>query len=203
MRDSGPGHSAFVAGSIQSWQAGRRAVGTGSEARRARRLDGHCRYFEPGDSEMKISARIRSSRGQNDIMLATNSQAHSIQIAPKATGLGSTANGGELLFLALATCYCNDIYREAAKRAIEVTQVEIEVTGEFGAEGEPARNVSYAAKVWAHAPDETIRELMSHTDGVAEIQNTLRRGAPVTLSRIEAVTVDPCRSDRARTRDVK
>ena len=77
---------------------------------------------------MRISARIRSSRGQNDVTLATNSQAHSIQIAPKATGFGSTANGGELLFLALATCYCNDIYREAAKRAIGVTQVEIKVT---------------------------------------------------------------------------
>ena len=138
---------------------------------------------------MKISARLRSSRGQNDITLATNSQAHSVQIAPKATGLGSSANGGELLFLALATCYCNDIYREAAKRGIGVAQVEIEVAGEFAAEGEPARNVTYGAKVWAHAPEETIRELMSHSDRVAEVQNTLRTGVPVTLSQIETVTV--------------
>jgi uncharacterized OsmC-like protein len=138
---------------------------------------------------VKISARIRSSRDQNDITLATNAHAHSIQIAPKATGLGSSANGGELLFLALATCYCNDIYREATKRGIGVEQVEIEVSGEFGAEGEPARNVTYEAKVWAHAPDQTIRELMSHTDRVAEVQNTLRTGAAVTLGHIETVTV--------------
>jgi organic hydroperoxide reductase OsmC/OhrA len=58
---------------------------------------------------VKISAQIRSRLGQNHITLATNSQTHSIQIAPKATGFGSIANVGELLFLALATCYCNDI----------------------------------------------------------------------------------------------
>jgi hypothetical protein len=70
-----------------------------------------------------------------------------------------------------------------------VERVEVEVTGEFGAEGEPARNVTYGAKVWAHAPDETIRDLMTRTDQVAEVQNTLRSGAPITLSRIETVVV--------------
>jgi hypothetical protein len=78
---------------------------------------------------------------------------------------------------------------EATKRGIGVEQVEIEVSGEFGAEGEPARNVTFGAKVWAHAPDQTIRELMSHTDRVAEVQNTFRTGAAVTLSHIETVTV--------------
>jgi uncharacterized OsmC-like protein len=119
----------------------------------------------------------------------TNAQAHSIQIAPRTTGFGSTANGDERLFLALATCYCNDIYREAAKRGVGVERVEVEVAGDFGAEGEPARNVTYGAKVWADAPDETIRELMSHTDRVAEVQNTLRTGAPVMLRRMETGTV--------------
>ena len=138
---------------------------------------------------MKISARVESSRGQHHVSLATNDQAHSIQIAPKPAGVGSSANGGELLFLAVATCYCNDIYREAAKRGLSVQRVEVEVAGEFGAEGDPARNINYGAKVWAQAPDQTIRDLMSHTDRVAEIQNTLRVGVPVTLGRIEAVSV--------------
>jgi uncharacterized OsmC-like protein len=136
---------------------------------------------------MRITAQIQSSRGQNQITLATNEQAHSIHIAPKAAEFGLRANGGELLFLALATCYCNDIYREAAKRGVGVERVEVEVVGEFGAEGEPARNVTYGAKVWAHASDEIIRDLMAHTDRVAEVQNTLRSGASVTLSRIETV----------------
>ena len=135
---------------------------------------------------MRISAQVQSSRGRHQIKLATNDQTHSIDIAPKVTGFGSSANGGELLFLALATCYCNDIYREAARRGVAVERVEVEVNGEFGAEGEAARNIAYGAKVWAHAPEEVIRELMAHTDRVAEVQSTLRSGVPVRLSRIEA-----------------
>ena len=65
----------------------------------------------------------------------------------------------------------------------------MEVEGEFGAEGAPARNVSYRAKVTAQASEAQIRELMSHIDRVAEIQNTLRVETPVLLSSIEVATV--------------
>lgn len=138
---------------------------------------------------MKISARVQNSVGQHHVTLRTNDNAHSLAIPPKPTGFGSSANGGELLFLALATCYCNDIYREAAKRGLQVEQVEVEVAGEFGAEGEPAKNVTYHAKVTAHASEAEIRELMSATDRVAEIQNTLRGGTPVTLDALEVVAL--------------
>jgi uncharacterized OsmC-like protein len=138
---------------------------------------------------MKISARVQNSKDLHHVTLDTNGSAHSLTIAPRATGFGSSANGGELLFLALATCYCNDIYREAAKRGISVEGVEVEVEGDFGAEGEPAKNVRYRAKVRAQASEGEIRELMSHTDRVAEIQNTLRVDTPVVLSGIEAVPV--------------
>jgi uncharacterized OsmC-like protein len=93
------------------------------------------------------------------------------------------------LFLALASCYCNDIYREAAKRNIKVERVEVEVNGDFGTEGEPAQNVTYRAKVFAQASENEIRELMKVTDTVAEIQNTLRIETPVVLSKIEVVKV--------------
>jgi organic hydroperoxide reductase OsmC/OhrA len=138
---------------------------------------------------MKISARVQNSKHQHQVTLQTNDTVHSLAIPPKATGFGSSTNGGELLFLALATCYCNDIYREAAKRNIKVEGVDVEVAGEFGAEGEGAKNISYKAKVTAQASEAEIRELMHHTDNVAEIQNTLRQGTPVTLSAIEIVTV--------------
>jgi len=138
---------------------------------------------------MKISATVQNSEGQHRVTLRTNDNVHGLAIPSRPTGFGSSANGGELLFLALATCYCNDIYREAAKRELKVEQVEVEVEGEFGAEGEPARNVTYRAKVTAQASAAQIRELMSHTDRVAEIQNTLRVETPVILSGIEVVTV--------------
>ena len=138
---------------------------------------------------MKISARVQNSQGQHHVVLRTNDHVHSLTIPPKPTGFGSSANGGELLFLALATCYCNDIYREAAKRGLKVDQVDVEVEGDFGAEGEPARNVTYRARVKAQASEAEILELMSHTDRVAEIQNTLRIETPVTLSGIEVEAV--------------
>jgi uncharacterized OsmC-like protein len=94
-----------------------------------------------------------------------------------------------LLFLALASCYCNDLYREAAKRNIKVEHIQVQVEGEFGAEGEPAKNVAYRARVTAQASEEEIRELMKFTDTVAEIQNTLRIETPVVLTEVQAVSI--------------
>ena len=137
-----------------------------------------------------ISAQVNNSQGKHEVTVATNQTSQVITIEPKAGGYGSSANGGELLFLALATCYCNDIYREAGKRGITVRRVEVTVSGEFdSAPGSAAENVTYAARVEAEASEAEIADLMRHTDTVAEIQNTLRRGAAVTLQSIEAVPV--------------
>lgn len=130
---------------------------------------------------MRISAQVQNSKGSHIVTLRTNDNVHSIDIPPRSTGFGSSANGGELLFLALGTCFCNDIYREAAKRGIVVESVQVQVEGDFGAEGEPARNIVYRAQVASSASRDEIRELIAHTDRVAEIQNTLRAGVPVTL----------------------
>ena len=138
---------------------------------------------------MKISAHVENSKDNNQVTLQTNDSVHSINIPPKSTGYGLGANGGELLFLALASCYCNDIYREAAKRNIKVERVEVSVDGDFGAEGEPAKNVTYRARVFSPASEEDIRELMKFTDTVAEIQNTMRTETPVVLTEIEAVKI--------------
>src|SRR5688572_19967131 len=130
---------------------------------------------------MLISATVDSRFQHHHITLDTAGKSHAIEIAPRASGLGSSANGGELLCLALATCYCNDIYREAAKRGIEVAGVEVRATAEFGAEGAAARRLTYRVTVRANAPEAAIRQLIEHTDTVAEVQNTLRLGLPVTL----------------------
>ena len=90
---------------------------------------------------MKIAARISNTISGHEV--ETDGRKQSIAIAPKNTGRGSSLNGGELLFAALATCFCNDLYREAGKRGIEVQSVNVEVTGTFGNPGEPARDISY------------------------------------------------------------
>jgi organic hydroperoxide reductase OsmC/OhrA len=136
---------------------------------------------------MKITAKVENSKNNHQVTLQTNDNVHSITIPPKSTGYGSSANGGELLFLALATCYCNDLYREAAKRNIQVDRVEVDVEGDFGAEGEHAQNVTYRARVAAQANEQEIQDMMRFVDTVAEIQNTLRIATPVILEHIEVI----------------
>jgi len=135
---------------------------------------------------MYISAHITNKKGEHTVALKTDGREQSLAIAPRPDGYGSSVNGGELLFLALATCYCNDLYREARKRTIEIARVQVEVSGEFGGEGEPARGIVYHATVDSKAPPHEVIELMRHTDTVAEIQNTLRRSTPVLFVHADA-----------------
>lgn len=130
-----------------------------------------------------MSANIKSSYNSHEALVETNGAIKQVQTGVKPLGFGSAINGGEMLLLSLATCFCNDIYREAAKRNIEVNGVEVEVTGEFGAEGEPGFNFQYKANVASNAPKEDIHDLISHTDSVAEIHNTLRKGLNIQLIR--------------------
>ena len=133
---------------------------------------------------MKISARILSSSQTHEVTLNTNGTPRELTIPPRPGG-GSSANGGELLCLALATCYGNDVYREARKRGIEVHRVEVEVDAVFGAEGAGAEQIAYRARVAAKASRDEIMGLMRHTDTVSEIQNTVRRSCPVVLTDVD------------------
>jgi uncharacterized OsmC-like protein len=131
---------------------------------------------------MKILANIKSEFEQHHLEVETNGSAKQIRIAPKTSGYGSSVNGGEMLLAALATCFCNDIYREAAKRNLTVTGVEVSCSADFGADGEPGDNFQYTAKVTSDAPKEAIEQLIQHTNQIAEIHNTLRKGVTVTLA---------------------
>jgi organic hydroperoxide reductase OsmC/OhrA len=130
---------------------------------------------------MKISATIRNGLGRNDVDVQTDGRPRALDLPSKTSGRGSAVNGGELLFVALATCFCNDLYREAAQRGIEITAVDVTVRGEFGAAGEPARDIEYRAAVRSPASADDIRQLIAHTDTVAEIHNTVRHGTDVSL----------------------
>jgi uncharacterized OsmC-like protein len=136
----------------------------------------------PGGLEtMKITATIANEPGSHEVVVTTNGREQNLAIAPKSAGRGSSVNGGELLFAALATCYCNDVYREAAERGIAVRSVRVEVEGEFGEPGEAARNIRYRAFAEADADPEEVAELLRHVDTMAEIQNTLREGVSVVF----------------------
>jgi uncharacterized OsmC-like protein len=130
---------------------------------------------------VKIEARLINSGNDHQVMVSTNNNAKAIRISAKAEGTGSSVNGGELLFTALATCVCNDIYREAARRNIVISLIDVKVTGEFGGEGEPAKKISYHVKIDSPNHHHEIQKLIADVDGVAEIHKTLRQGIDVKL----------------------
>lgn len=130
---------------------------------------------------MKISAKIENSFESNYVIVQTDDKAQQLRIHEKSNGYGSSVNGGEFLLLALAACFCNDIYREAEKKKIAISKVIVEASGEFADEGEPGYNITYSAKLEGSAPQEEYIKLIKHTDKVAEIQNTLRAGVNVRL----------------------
>lgn len=130
---------------------------------------------------MNISATIKSAYNKHEVTVQTNDAAKQLIIPVKATGYGSSANGGELLTLALATCFCNDIYREAARLNIPVDNVEVTCNAVFGAEGEAGSGFTYQANITSTASQAEINALIEHTDKVAEIHNTLRQGVSVKL----------------------
>ena len=130
---------------------------------------------------MNIVATIKNSLHENDIVVETDGNKKKITIPAKPNGLGSSVNGAELLFLSLATCFCNDIYREAPGRNITIQSVEVTVFGRFGKEGEPASNINYRVNIQSDAPPNEISALIDYVDKIAEIHNTLRKGVAVSL----------------------
>ena len=130
---------------------------------------------------MEIRASVRNRSLEHQVLLSTNGRVASLAVPAKAEGHGSSLNGGELLCLALATCYCNDLYREAARRGMTLHEVEVDVVSEFGAAGEPARRIQYSARIASDESAEAIAELLRETDKVAEVHNTIRAGIAVEL----------------------
>lgn len=112
-------------------------------------------------------------------MLRTGGKPRSLAVAPKASGGGSAVSGGEFLMAALATCYCNDLWREAAARGLALTAVEVEASAEFAAPGLVATDIRYRARIESPAPADRIEALLRETDAVAEVHNTVRAGVPV------------------------
>ena len=130
---------------------------------------------------MNISASVISSKGKHQVQVKTGDTSQSLDVRAKVAGDGSSINGGELLMLALATCYCNDLYREAKRLQISIEGVEVQAEADFEGIGLAASNIRYRAKVQSSANDAVIAELLRQTDAVAEIHNTVRTGVPVQL----------------------
>ena len=130
---------------------------------------------------MLISAVVKNAPASHRVEVRTGDAVQTLAVPPKQSGRGSAINGGEFLMLALATCYCNDLYREATRLGIPIEAAEVEASAEFPGIGLAATGIRYRARVESSAAPEEIQRLLRETDAVAEIHNTVRAGVRVEL----------------------
>lgn len=129
---------------------------------------------------MRIAATVQNTVNGHRVTVSTAGMAQELPVGARANARGSGVNGGEFLMLALATCYCNDIFREADRLGIPVDSVEVEAQGDFDAIGVAGRDITYRARIDSKASAEEVEELLRQTDAVAEVQKTVRVGAEVS-----------------------
>jgi putative redox protein len=103
-------------------------------------------------------------------------------------GRGIGFNGGQLLYLAVAGCVSNDLFREAATDGVDLRQVRVRVHGDFGGDPPVSTDISYDVELSGNAAEQELRDLADKVDRIAEIPNSLRDGTRVTMR--EARVVD-------------
>ena len=135
---------------------------------------------------MQIRARVLNREEHHLAEVETEGQRKAVKVPGKSEGRGLDLNGGELLFLSLATCYCNDVFREARTTGLTIDDIEVTVEGTFAGRGDPAQEIAYSVRVTSPDDPGEVESLLRATDEVAEIQNTLRLGIPVTLTSVVA-----------------
>ena len=103
----------------------------------------------------------------------------------EAGGGGLGFNGGELLYLAVAGCISNDLFREAKAKAIDLARVKITVRGDFTGSPCVSTEITYNIEVDGAATPEQLRDLVQHVDRIAEIPNSLRLGTAVRVGEVQ------------------
>jgi uncharacterized OsmC-like protein len=96
-------------------------------------------------------------------------------------GGGLGFNGGQLLYLAVAGCISNDLFRDARAAGIELRRVRVKVSGDFVGEPAVSDEIRYEVEVDGDASEEQLRDLVTQVDEIAEIPNSLRQGTRVRL----------------------
>src|SRR5262249_34857201 len=172
-------HVAAVEGAVR--------IGTRQEAAMVQGPHGRVTECSTLDRMAQTTVHVRTVEGMSTAVGWAGERTLTIDRPQAAGGHGLGFNGGELLLLAIGGCVSNDLYREAAKRSIRITAVNVAVTCDWGGEPVRAQNVSYSVTVEADASRADILALIEHTDAIAEIPSSLRHGADVTLGARTAI----------------
>jgi putative redox protein len=130
---------------------------------------------------VRIDVETRSLDGQVT-SLGTAEQFTLVVDRPVEGGGGGLGfNGGQLLYLAVAGCISNDLFREARAEGIELSSVKVKVGGTFVGEPAVSDEILYEVEVAGDAQEERLQALVDRVDEIAEIPNSLRQGTRVRL----------------------
>ena len=102
----------------------------------------------------------------------------------EAGGGGKGFNGGQLLYLAVAGCISNDLFREAHRFGVELHSVRVTVDGEFSGDPAVSGDISYDVELSGSGD---LEALVREVDRIAEIPNSLRQGTAVAIGEIRVV----------------
>ena len=103
-----------------------------------------------------------------------------------AGGGGLGFNGGQLLYLAVAGCVSNDLFREAEGFGVSLSRVMVTVRGDFAGDPAVSQEITDDVEIEGDASAERLEELVAHVDRIAEIPNSLRLGTAVRLGSVQA-----------------
>jgi len=105
----------------------------------------------------------------------------------EAGGGGLGFNGGQLLYLAVAGCVSNDLFREAQARGLELESVRVSVDGDFAGDPAVSGPIAYSVEIGGGGSPDELERLVRDVDRIAEIPNSLRQGTPVRLGGVSVV----------------
>ena len=130
---------------------------------------------------MHIEVETRNVDGQVTALGTAGTFTLVVDRPTEGGGGGLGFNGGQLLYLAIAGCISNDLFREARADGIELSSVRVKVAGDFVGEPAVSDEIQYEVEVSGDAPEERLRALVDQVDEIAEIPNSLRQGTHVRL----------------------
>ena len=131
---------------------------------------------------MHIEVETRNVDGQVT-SLGTAEQFTLVVDRPAEGGGGGLGfSGGQLLYLAVAGCISNNLFREARAAGIELESVRVKVGGNFVGEPAVSEDILYEVELKGDAPEERLQALVDQVDEIAEIPNSLRQGTRVRLA---------------------
>jgi putative redox protein len=136
----------------------------------------------------ETKATIRTISGMQSAVGWVGKQTITIGRPEGVGGDGLGYSGGQVLVLAVGTCFYNNLYYAADERGINIRSVELEVSSGWTEEPKVSSGIVINAKVEADASPADIEELIHQANHVSTVSNSVRQGTTVSMGSVQIVS---------------